>query len=266
MTTCLLYVCLAAGADLGVKAVVLSLYADEPWYRSARGEEVLFDGTLELNPGSGVIGAKRFNPYQLTFTGFDGKPATRELYLPGKAQLLIAYRGQRVRVLGKAIDTVADGKTLAEIWPARLEVVGAGGVVLRDPSGIHARCVGQLAGVQNLRPQQLVIRSAEDLARHMGLSGSSAAETASDSLAKRLRLTSIDWSKSMLVHVSAGLQGNGADRLSVTRLEKTDRGLTVYYRLAAPQPGAGGLSYPAETVLIDRFDGEVRILADKPTP
>jgi hypothetical protein len=267
MTTCILWLCLSVGvgADTAAKPVVLQLFADAPWYKAAKGEEMIFDGRLELNPGSGRAGAERFNPYQLTWSGADGKPLTRELYLPDKAHLLAAYRGQRLRVLGKAIDTNADGKIYRELWVARLEVVGTGAGDLRDPSGIHARCTWQPDAARRIGAQRLVIRDGQQLARLMGLSGSGAVdETATTQLAQRLRVTSIDWKKSMLVCVAAGLQANGAERLTITRLAIKDRTLTVHYRIVPPAAGAGGFSYPAETILVDRFDGEVRIQVEPP--
>lgn len=248
------------------KPGVVPLCAEEPWYKAARGEERIYDGILELNSGSGRIGPGRFNAYRLAFTGTDGKPQTRELYLPGKAHLLAGYRGQRVRLVARAVDTEADGKTYHELWAARLEIVGLGTSEVRDASGIHARCNWQPDAARRLGMQRLVIRSGEELARHMGLSGRSAETTAAGQMAQRLRVNAIDWNKSMLICVTAGLQANGADRLTITRLEASNTGLTVYYRLPPPAAGAQGLSYPAETVLVDRVAGEVRVVAEKPTP
>jgi hypothetical protein len=42
--------------------------------------------------------------------------------------------------------------------------------------------------------------------------------------------------------------------------------LTISYRLQKAPANAGGLSYPAETVLIDRFDGSVRIVEEPAVP
>src|SRR5579859_3113302 len=107
------------------KATPLALFAEADWYQQAAGEEQVFEGTVELNPGTGQIGKpKRFNTYRLSWTTTDGTKMVRDIYAPGKAQFLAPYRGQRVRVVGKAVDTKADDKVYAEIWPARLESVG----------------------------------------------------------------------------------------------------------------------------------------------
>ena len=74
----------------------------------------------------------------------------------------------------------------------------------------------------------------------------------------------VDWNKYMGVTVAAGLRGADVDHLAVTRVEVKDRTLTVFYRLSVG-PGPGGFGYPAETVLLDRFDGTVHAEED-PTP
>jgi hypothetical protein len=83
-----------------------------------------------------------------------------------------------------------------------------------------------------------------------------------------LSVPAIDWKKQMLVGVSAGLKGQDAERLTITRVAVADKIMTVYYRLEKPAGDAGGFGYPAEAALVERFDGEVRLEVDakKPDP
>ena len=62
-----------------------------------------------------------------------------------------------------------------------------------------------------------------------------------------------------MVSVSAGLTGAEAERLLVPRVRVQERTLTVYYRLQGRPGGTPGFGYPAETVLVKRFEGTVRV-------
>src|SRR4051812_10598327 len=110
----------ACGAD--PDPGVLPLAGAEKWYREAKEPEAAYEGVLERNPAPGRIGAGRFNAYRLAWIDGAGKPGGRELYVPGKAYLLSDHVGKKVRVVGKAVDTAADGVVYYELWPARLEL------------------------------------------------------------------------------------------------------------------------------------------------
>ena len=98
----------------------------------------------------------------------------------------------------------------------------------------------------------------------MNLTGTSAAETAAALMARQLQVPTIDWSKHMVVSVAAGLRGSDADKLTVTRVEVGDNRMTIWYKLEVGGPGpASGFGYPAETVLVDRCTGPVRVEQDK---
>jgi hypothetical protein len=84
-------------------------------------------------------------------------------------------------------------------------------------------------------------------------------------MAQRLNVAGIDWRKQMVVSVSAGLRAD-AGRLMVTRVAVRDGALVVSYRLEAAADGSAGFGCPAETVLVDRFDGAVRLEAEADKP
>jgi hypothetical protein len=140
--------------------------------------------------------------------------------------------------------------------------IAATGLQARD--GILARTNWQPAGVQRTGRQTLVIRSGAELARLMRVTGDEAERSATELMARRLGVQTIDWNKQMLLSVSAGLKTNEADQLSVTRVQVKEKDLVVSFRLLAPTGGATGFGFPAETVLVDRFEGNVRFDEEKP--
>ncbi|MFN4257908.1 MAG: hypothetical protein ACK4RK_01320 [Gemmataceae bacterium] len=265
LSSCLLMCLFHVAADAEVDKPLI-LFAEAEWYQKARGEEQLFDGFLELNPGGGKIGAQpRFNAYWFRWTDWDGRKQSRELYAPGKEALLAAYLDQRVRLWAKMVNTDIEGKTYHELWPARLEVGGAITTELASKDGIHARANWQPAATRRAGLQVLVIRDGKELAKHMNLiGGDSVPAIATAQMARLLRVADIDWGKHMLVCVAAGLQANGADRLLVTRAAIADRKMTLIYHILPPEEGAGGFGFPAQTVLIDRFLGEVKVEREEP--
>jgi hypothetical protein len=249
-------------AVLGTQPAAVPLCAGEVWYREAKAAEAVFEGTVERTPGTGRIGPPtRFNAYRLTWTDAAGKAVVREVYAPGKAQLLAPYLGQRVRLVGKAVDTEADGKTYPEIWPARLELPAA---VAAKSEGVHARCYWRPGDAPRREPRVVVFRDGQQLAPHLGLSGAAVDEAATALMARRLNVDGIDWRKQMVVSVTAGLRAN-AERLTVTRVAVKDGALVVSYRLETAV-GVAGFGYPAETVLVDRYDGAVRLEAEAEKP
>jgi hypothetical protein len=261
MSVGLCWLCLSA--VLGAEPAAVPLGAAEAWYREAKETEAVFEGVVERTPTTGRLGPPtRFNAYRLTWTDAGGKAVVREVYAPGKAQLLTSYLGQRVRLVGKAVDTEADGKTYHEIWPARLELPVA--VVARS-EGIHARCYWRPGDAPLREPRLYVFRDGLELAPHLGLSGGAAEEAATALLARRLNVDGIDWRKRMVVSVTAGLRAD-TERLTVTRVAVRDRTLVVSYRLEPLAGGARGFGYPAETVLVERHDGPVRLEAEAEKP
>ena len=262
MTACVLFCCLSASIvsapdePAEAKPVVLLAGSDE--YKAAKATEAVYEGVIENNPGDGAVGKPtRFNAYRLRVKDAAGKEFVREVYVPGKAFLLAAYVSKRVRVTGKFVDMPADGKVYAELWPAQLAEVTAA-VAAKDEGGVHARCDWQPGEAMKFGRRVFVFRDGRELAKALRLSGEDAAEAAGTLLARKLDVRDLDWDKRMLVTVSAGLSGGEVERLTVTRVEVKDGAMTVYFRTPSRTQNPGGFCYPAETVLLDRFDGAVR--------
>ncbi|HVS36634.1 MAG TPA: hypothetical protein VMS17_13820 [Gemmataceae bacterium] len=274
MTACVFCycLCLSAAADpapetpAAAKPVVLLAGTDE--YKAAKGTEAAYEGVVENNPGDGAVGkATRFNAFRLKGKDADGKEFVRELYVPGKAFLLASFVGQRVRVTGKFTDTAAEGKVYLELWPAQLEGTAPAAVVAAPalPNGVLARCGWQPDDARRAGQRVLIYHNGREMAQALRLSGDDADAAATEIMGRKLGGSAVDWSKQMIVVVAAGLRGADVDHLAVTRVEVKDRTLTVFYRLSVG-PGPGGFGYPAETVLVDRFDGAVHAEEDPAPP
>ena len=264
MTVCLLWCCVFAAAareePSSPRPLLLMAGSDE--YKAAKAAEAVYEGVIENNPGDATVGKPtRFNAYRFKGKDAAGLEFVRELYVPGKAFLLASYVGKRVRVTGKFADTAADGKVYAELWPAQLEETGAVAAAAASANGVLARCSWQPDEARKPGQRVLMYRNGGELAQALRLSGEDANEAAAALMAQKLGAPAIDWNKQMVVTVAAGLRGADVDRLGVTRVEVKDSAMTVFYRLSA-RPGAGGFGYPAETVLVDRFDGAVRAEED----
>ena len=156
--------------------------------------------------------------------------------------------------------------------PAPMSVPDAPG-----PDGVYARCKWQPAAALHVGEKHYVFRDGKALADAMKLKGDTAAETATAQLAQRLNVKAIDWKKHMLVTLAAGVKGTDADRLTVTRVLLKDQTLIIYYTLRADQavpPGdkpmspqaATGFGCPAETALVNRFDGPIKVQREDDYP
>jgi hypothetical protein len=259
MNVALLCCCLSATPAAEVKPLVL--LAEEAVYQKAKEKEISFDGILERNAGGKLGPAGRFNVYRLA-TEESGKATTHDLYVPGKAALLALYVGKRVRILGKLVETEDDGKKYVELWPARLEISGGALPEAPGKDGVFARSGWQPPEAQRVGSRHYVFRDGEALAKGMKLTGASPAEGATAELARGMRITAVDWKKHMAVSVCAGLTSGGAT-LRVTRAAVEDGTLFVRYLLETPKSPTDGFGYPAETVLLPRFDGPVKVEIDK---
>jgi hypothetical protein len=236
----------------------LELLAKDNVYVKAAGPAASFDGILERTPSAGRLdSATRFNVYRLRYNDA-GKEQHRELYVPGKAYLLASHLGKKVRVHGKAVDTKADGKVYAELWPAWL--VPLTGELARTPGsdGVFVRGDWQPDEARVRGTRTYVVRSGEQLAGLLRVKGSTAGEAATEMLAQKLRVPAIDWEKQMVVCVSAGLQGPAVEGLTIIKVAESDGVLRVSYRLVPAKREGLGFGYPSQTALVKRYEGEVR--------
>lgn len=75
----------------------------------------------------------------------------------------------------------------------------------------------------------------------------------------------IDFSRSMVVALFMGSRRTAGYAVQVTRVERTDNGVTVFYRQTAPDPGAMTaqmITAPFQIIQLDRIPGEVRFEPD----
>lgn len=116
-------------------------------------------------------------------------------------------------------------------------------------------------------PQQLVIRSEMEFAKLISAGNDS--KTVLDQLKKSLKVDALDWAKQMLVVVTGGAQRTGGFRVEVTAVAVKDNVLTVRWKLHSPKPTdivTMAFTHPAETILIERFDGKVVFDPALPAP
>jgi hypothetical protein len=103
--------------------------------------------------------------------------------------------------------------------------------------------------------QQLVLRSAKELAEAMGMPEDKAAEAA----AKLFKVDAIDWKTQMIVAATGGTRRTGGYRVEIENLTVKDGTLTVHWKLHSPKPGepvTQTITHPAQAALVERFEGK----------
>jgi hypothetical protein len=76
----------------------------------------------------------------------------------------------------------------------------------------------------------------------------------------------VDFSRSMVIALFMGSRPTAGYTIQVTRVEPSDHGITVFYRQAAPDPGAmvaQVLTAPFHIIQLDRAPGDVRFERDR---
>ena len=112
--------------------------------------------------------------------------------------------------------------------------------------------------------QQLVIRSAKELAdrppfNKLDAPAEVVEKMATAALAKALKVDAIDWTKQMVVVVTAGVKPTGGYRVEITKATQADKTVTVHWKLHTPKGAVTqAFTHPAQAALIERVDGEVR--------
>ncbi len=221
----------------------------------------------------------------------------RDVYVGGKKDILDAYVGKTVKLTGKAVSMELEGAKINEIWPATIELVkdkdgdkkpepkkddkdppkalpkleedrkpeptpdAAKGEEATDVK-ILSRGLWRPATKSN-DPQQIVIRSGEELAKAAGLDkpdGEDAQKKAAETVAKALKVDDIDWKKQMVIVVTGGVKRTGGYSVEITKIETADKVMTVHWKLNSPKrdaPVTQTITHPALTVIVDRFEGKV---------
>ena len=267
-----------APADKADPPAQRELFAKEDWYKNQAGKEETFEGTLQrIERPKGVVGFGRFNPYRLVMKG-----DTREVYVGSQGKLLDPYVGKRIRLTGKAVTLEVEGRTHREIWPARLELLSpaAGDSA---PAGRKVKILAQApwpyaqpnpAGTIGKDQGRIVVRSEDELVKASNLPADGRTRIqVTQFVQKALKVDAVDFKQQMLVIILGGTQPSGGFRVEVNRAEMDETGklLVLHATLHRPDgPAIAVLTHPAAVVLLDRFDGEVRVswkpAADKPPP
>jgi hypothetical protein len=94
------------------------VFAKEKWYKDTGKAEQTFEGVLH-KVESPMATSGRWNPVRLAIS----KKDTREVYLGGKTDILDAYLGSQVIIVGKPMEVLGHN----EIWPARVRATPAAG-------------------------------------------------------------------------------------------------------------------------------------------
>jgi hypothetical protein len=266
LTSVLLALACAAPAEApkGPVPPARELFAKEDFYKSQKGKEQDFVGSLRFEGmPDGVVGIGRYNPYKLDMVE-KGKKDVREVYVGGKPGLLRPYVGRRVKITGKPVELEVVGKVHREIWPARIEVVKVAAPEEEECCALEpaAKTLPVVAsaywGGAGAAPRQQVARSGAELAALRGLPAAKADEATAE-LVKRLKVAGIDWTKQMVVVVTAGRRNSGGYRVEVTSLSVGDTGLTVHWKVHAPSGFAtAAITHPGVAVLTERYAGAVR--------
>jgi hypothetical protein len=238
----------------------------EKWYQDAKEPETEFEGKLDVNPGDGRIGlSPRYCAFRIIGVE-EGKPIARLVYSEGRDQLLGAYVGKRLKLLGKVVSRDAEGGKVIEFWPGQLLTVSGDAGESIGEVKVLARTARWIPARRTVAPQAFVVRDAATLAQLGGMAGGGAETAAERSLCQVLEsrpgasINNIDWKKQMVIAVSGGIQPSGGAKVEITRLLLQEKGLDVTWKLLT-QPGGVGLP-PTETLLVPRFDGEVRFFKE----
>lgn len=254
LTTALVFSALPAQKGDGDS---IELFAKEEWYKNTKGEVQNFVGVLKKTErGKGIVGFGRSNPFRLEMEG----NKVREVYVGGKPNLLDPYVGKKIKLVGKAVDMEVEGRQHHEIWAASLVVLeGDKKDAGKEGLKIHARSnarIGTAAGA---------IKSAEQL----GKLRNADPDKASADVAKLLKVDAIDWTKQMLIVIQGGSQRTGGYSVEAQTLEVKDGKLIVNWKLNTPAPGSivtQGFTNPAQTILVDRFEGDITFSPASPPP
>jgi protease stability complex PrcB-like protein len=78
----------------------------------------------------------------------------------------------------------------------------------------------------------------------------------------------VDFSRDMVVALFMGERPTGGFAIEVTRIERTDSGLSVHYRTTRPDPAAmqpQALTQPFHLIALPRSDDPVTFVAESPS-
>jgi hypothetical protein len=111
--------------------------------------------------------------------------------------------------------------------------------------------------------QQLVLRSAKELANRppfnmLDATAEVVEKMATAALAKAFKVDAIDWSKQMVVVVTAGVKPTGGYRVEIVKASVSDKVVTINWRLHTPKGAVTqAFTHPAQAALLERHEGKV---------
>jgi PrcB C-terminal len=224
-----------------------------------------FVGVLEKKKEVDTVG------FVLNVEGGDKKDRVDVYIFDNRTAPLEPYAGKRVKITGKKVDGTIGSRPFSHILPSRLEVLP---LVGDKPNAKELKMLarGAWKPVEGAAPVQLVIRSAEELARSHGQAEDKAKDEAVqkrvvDEACRLFKVETIDWKSQMIVVASAGAKPTGGYSVEITGLSMKDDVLIVHWRLTSPKPGDFApqtSTHPAHAVLTERFDGKVVFEAPPP--
>lgn len=257
---------LAAMGQVALADNSVVVLGQQRWYQLVKGDEESFVGTLERIPGTGLNSR---NAYTLVMA-VDGRNTTREVFIGNDNRLLNAYVNRRVRLTGMAVDLKVDGRMKYEIWPAKLEVLGGGGVgpvvgpvigpvdtniIAQTNWNVPIPKVGAIPrpGAGHV---QTVVRSQDELLRFLGND-----QKAVDGLFRSLGIPQgMAWKRNMIVFASGGVVQGPGHSVEILGVDLIQQVLLVRWQLVKPDvPGVkADLHHPGRVMIVPRYDGPVR--------
>jgi hypothetical protein len=242
------------------------ILAEHKLYKMEPGPEKTFTGTI----------VKRGAVFALAMKQGDKEVLENLMVYDGKNELIAPFEGKKVRLTGKQVMGAVGFRTFSHILPGHL-------VILEDDrkpetkdepkDGKEVKILAQgfwRAGVRGEggAAQQLVLRSAEDLAVAAGKGKDEAGQKeATEMLCKVFKVDDIDWKKQMIVVCTGGARPTGGYSVDILGLTVKDDVLTVRWKLNSPKPGqpvTQAFTHPAKAALVERVEGKV--VFDPPAP
>jgi hypothetical protein len=177
-------------------------------------------------------------------------------------------------ILTRPLEAVLVERFNGEVSFKRLPPADQAGKSDPEPAGKEAPAVGRAFWADGWMPeaprQEWVVRAYAELIDPRLRAPEPVLEQmrreAAQRYAKALGVADIDFTKQMVVGVSAGVQPAGA-RVEVVRIERDVAGksITVHWRLRAPAAGqpAGEIVHAAAVALFERIPGDIRFHEDE---
>lgn len=252
--TCLLILLLIAPEE------TLSLGAGKPWYDQNPAKAQTIEGILDYQAGSGRIGVPAgYVPFRVVRRDADtGKVQQFTVHAPGTESLLALHVGQRVKVEGKVVTKGEGAAQQEELWIGTMTTLGPA------PLNVFTE-LKWIARSNDIQPNSyqggsnistLVIRSAKDAAKVMGLgSGPDAEKETTLYFAARFGVKAIDWKTQMIIYIGPVNQTRMSNKKrEITKVEVNEKGITVFWK--GDEMQQIGQRPSTDAILVPKVEGE----------